>query len=134
MGKMWTQPKIDRNKSVWYSPWHWYVIKPKYLTLGKNTDIGAFTLLNCSHGIIIEDNVQIGSHCSLNSVSTIDGKQGEIRICENARIGSHCVIMPGVIVGRNSIIGANSFINRSIPENELWYGTPVEFRRVLNSD
>jgi acetyltransferase-like isoleucine patch superfamily enzyme len=42
--------------------------------------------------------------------------------------------MPGVTIGRNSIIAANSFVNRSIPENEMWGGTPVKFIKELKSD
>jgi acetyltransferase-like isoleucine patch superfamily enzyme len=131
---LWNAPEIDTTKSVWISEWLWYVIKPSKLKLGRYTDIGAFTLLNCAQGIIIEDYVQIGSHCSLNSVNTIDGTSGEIRICEHAKIGSHCVILPKVIVGRASILAANSFLKHSIPENELWAGTPAKFRRKLNPD
>ena len=130
----WQQPEIDRTKSVWISPWYWYVIKPSHLSLGKYTDIGAFTLLNCAQGIVIEDHVQIGSHCSLNSVNTIDGTSGEIRICENAKIGSHCVIMPNVTIGRNSKIGANSFVNRSIPDNQVWFGNPVHSHRLIDNN
>ena len=43
--------------------------------------------------------MQIGSHCSIYSVSTIDNKEGEVILKKNCRIGSHSVIMPGVTVG-----------------------------------
>jgi len=44
------------------------------LELGYKTDIGAFTYINAKSGVIIEDLVQVGSHCSIYSVSTIDSK------------------------------------------------------------
>jgi acetyltransferase-like isoleucine patch superfamily enzyme len=128
MTESWKPPEIDTTQSVWYSPWHWYVIKPANLKLGHRTDIGAFTLLNCAQGIEIQDDVQIGSHCSLNSVNTIDGKQGKITLMEGCKIGSHTVIMPGVTVGRGSKIGANSFVNCSIPAREVWFGNPASYR------
>ena len=44
----------------------------------------------------IEDDVQIGSHCSIYSGSTIDGKQGPVVLKRNCKIGTHSFIMPGV--------------------------------------
>jgi acyl-[acyl carrier protein]--UDP-N-acetylglucosamine O-acyltransferase len=45
------------------------------LKLGYKTDIGAFTYINAKYGVDIEDYVEIGSHCSIYSISTIDSKQ-----------------------------------------------------------
>lgn len=95
------------------------------LKLSKNTDIGAFTYINAKYGVEIEENVQIGSHCSIYSWSTIDNKKGKIVIKKNACIGSHCIIMPGITVGENSIIGAFSFINKNIPSNVVAFGIPA---------
>ena len=101
------------------------------LTLGKRTDIGAFTYINAKHGVVIEDEVQIGSHCSIYSVSTIDNKQGTVTLKKNCKIGSHSVIMPGVTVGENSVIGACSFVNKDIPANSVAYGVPAKVIRSL---
>jgi len=76
--------------------------------------------------VIIEDCVQIGSHCSIYSVSTIDNKEGKVVLKKNCKIGSHSVIMPGVTIGENSIIGAHSFVNKDIPPNEIWAGVPAK--------
>ena len=70
--------------------------------------------------------VQIGSHCSIYSVSTIDDKEGTVTLKENCKIGTHSVIMPGVIVGQNSIIGAFSFVNKDIPDNVTAVGVPAK--------
>jgi acetyltransferase-like isoleucine patch superfamily enzyme len=103
----------------------WVVWHPKKLRLGKYTDIGAYSYLQALEGIEIGDHAQIGSHCALYSVSTIDGKKGKIVIGRNARIGSHSVIMPGVKIGANTVVGAMSFVNRDLPANALAYGCPV---------
>lgn len=120
--KNWKYPVIEENKLTKY---HWLVQHKDKLKLGYETDIGAFTYINARNGVIIEDNVQIGSHCSIYSVSTIDDKEGQVILKMNCRIGSHSTIMPGVTVGVNSIIGAHSFVNKDIPDNVLAYGTPA---------
>ena len=95
-------------------------------------DIGAFTYINAKNGVIVEDYVQIGSHCSIYSVSTIDNKEGKVILKKNCRIGSHSVIMPGVTVGENSIIGAFSFVNRDIPNNTVALGVPAKVIKRIN--
>ena len=124
--KDWKPPKIVDGKMTKY---HWIVRHKESLQLGYKTDIGAFTYINAKNGVVIGDYVQIGSHCSIYSVSTIDEKQGKVVLQENCRIGSHSVIMPGVTVGKNSIIGAFSFVNKNIPDNVTAYGVPVMIRK-----
>jgi len=121
--KDWKYPDIEEGKLTKYN---WVVQHKDNLKLGCETDIGAFTYINAKNGVIIEDYVQIGSHCSIYSVSTIDDKEGEVVLKENCRIGSHSAIMPGVTIGENSIIGAFSFANRNIPDNVIAYGVPVK--------
>ena len=75
--------------------------------------------------------MQIGSHCSIYSISTIDDKTGKVTIGKNARIGSHSVIMPGVHIGENSIIGAFSFVNKDIPANVIALGQPAKIIREI---
>ena len=124
----WTYPEIDDGKPTKFN---WVVQYKKNFTLGFRTDIGAFTYINAQHGVTLEDHVQIGSHCSLYSISTIDNKQGSILLKKNCRIGTHSVVMPGVTIGENSIVGAFSFVTRDIPDNVLAYGIPARTIRPL---
>jgi acetyltransferase-like isoleucine patch superfamily enzyme len=100
-------------------------------TLGYKTDIGAFCYIQAKEGVEIQDFVQVGSHCAIYSVSTIDGKKGRVVLKENCRIGSHTTILPGVTIGKNAIIGAHSLVNRDIPDNVLAFGVPVQIIRSL---
>ena len=50
---------------------------------------------------------------------------------KNCRIGSHSVIMPGITIGENSIIGALSYVNRDIPDNVVAFGVPVKIKKKL---
>ena len=129
--KDWEYPEIEEGKLTEYN---WMVQHKDKLKLGYKTDIGAFTYINAKNGVIIEDYVQIGSHCAIYSVSTIDNKEGTVILKKKCKIGSHSVIMPGVTVGENSIIGAFSFVNRDIPANVIAGGVPVRILKKIESD
>ncbi|MDO8470610.1 MAG: acyltransferase [bacterium] len=128
--KDWKYPVIKEGKLTIYN---WLVQHVKNLKLGKKTDIGAFTYINAKNGVVIEDEVQIGSHCSIYSVSTIDDKQGKVVLKKNCRIGSHSVVMPGVTIGENAIVGAFSFVKADIPANSLAVGIPAKVVRQRTS-
>ena len=126
--KKWKPPSIKEGK---LTKWNWMVQNKKGLKIGKNVDIGAFTYINAKNGVELGDGVQIGSHCSIYSISTIDRKNGKVVIRKNARIGAHSVLMPGITIGENSIIGALSLVNRDIPDNVVAFGTPAKiFKKI----
>ena len=119
----WQAPAMEHGK---LTKWNWMIYHPENLQLSRGVDVGAFSFINAKFGITLEEDVQIGSHCSLYSVSTIDNKEAPITIKRNARIGTHSVVMPGVTIGENVIIGANSFVNKDIPANTIAYGSPAK--------
>ena len=120
--KTWRKPIIKHGKFTKYN----YIVQyPEGLKLGRNFDIGTFTYINARYGVTISDLVQIGSHCSIYSHSTIDDKKGKIVLEKNCRIGTHSTVMPNVTVGENSIVAAYSFVTSNIPDNELWGGVPA---------
>lgn len=84
--KVWKYPEIKEGKPTKYN---WVVQHCDKLKLGYKTDIGAFSHINAKHGVVIEDNVQVGSHCSIYSISTIDKKEGKVTLKKNACVGSH---------------------------------------------
>jgi len=126
--KEWKYPKIKEGELTEYN---WMVQYKENLKLGFKTDIGAFTYINAKNGVVIEDYVEIGSHCSIYSVSTIDDKKGEVVLKKNCKIGSHSVVMPGVTVGENSIVGAFSFVNEDISDNVVAYGIPARVVKMV---
>ena len=121
--KDWEYPRIEDGKPTQYN---WVVQHKDNLKLGYKTDIGAFTYINAKFGVTIEDDVQIGSHCAIYSVSTIDGKEGKVVLKKNCRIGSHSVVMPGVTVGKNAVVGAMSFVNQDVPDGATVVGVPAQ--------
>ena len=120
--KTWTKPTYDEDGMT---QWYWRVIGIENFILGERVEIGSFTIIDAKEGVTIEDNVKIGWSCSIFSVSTIDNKNGKIILKKGCKIGSNSVIMPGIIVGENATVGANSLVNKNIPANEVWVGTPA---------
>lgn len=126
--RKWEYPEFDKKGMT---KWNWICQHHGNLKLGKFVDVGSFSYINAKYGVELHNYVQIGSHCSLYSFSTIDTKKGKIIIKENVRIGTHSTVMPGVEIGKNSVIGAYSFVNNDIPDNVLAYGIPARVVRKL---
>ena len=124
----WKMPKIRKDGSTTYG-WR---VHPKYrnkLLLGKDSDIGFGTYIQAQFGVEIGEGVQIGSHCAIYSISTIDDKMGKVTIGNDAKIGTHSSVMPGVKVGPRATIGAYSFVTKNIPAGAVAYGIPARVVR-----
>lgn len=104
------------------------------MELGYRCDIGAFTYINALHGVAIGEDEQIGSHCSIYTVSTIKDKTGPVILRRNARVGSHSTVMPGVTIGENAAVGAHNFVDSDIPDNAVAYGVPVKVVRIVEGE
>ncbi|WP_407429082.1 acyltransferase [Arcticibacter sp.] len=48
-------------------------------------------------------------------------------------MGAHSIVLKGVVIGRNSVVGAGSVVSKSIPENEIWAGNPCRLVRKLDA-
>ncbi|HPC33886.1 MAG TPA: acyltransferase, partial [Syntrophales bacterium] len=119
----WRYPEIEEGIPTKYN---WLVQNKNGLKMGFKTDIGAFSYINAKYGVTIEDYVQIGSHCSIYSVSTIDEKTGPVTLKKGCRLGSHSVVMPGVTIGENAVVGAFSFVTADVPDGTVAYGVPAK--------
>jgi len=119
----WQRPQFDKNN---VTKWQWMCQYQENLILGENTDIGAFTYINAKYGVTIEADVQIGSHSSIYSHNTIDNTKGKVIIKQGAKIGSHTVILPGVLIGKNALIGAHSLVKNDVKDNAVMAGVPVK--------
>ncbi len=126
---MWENPEIKHQIPT---KWGWVVWYPENFKLGKNVDIGFGTYIQAECGVTIEEDVQIGSHVSIYSVSTIDDRKGPVHIGSGARIGTHSVIMPGVTVGKGATIGACSFVKEDVSPDSMVMGVPAKERGKRN--
>ena len=77
----------------------------------------------------MQDNVTIEEDCYLDGheytvTQTVFGKT---LIKSGVKIGKHTYVRIGSTIGENTIIEPNSFVQREIPENEVWGGSPAKF-------
>jgi acetyltransferase-like isoleucine patch superfamily enzyme len=52
-------------------------------------------------------------------------RYGTIRILDNSFIGINAIILPGVTIGPDSIVGTGSLVTRTVPPSTVWAGNPA---------
>ena len=100
------------------------------LKIGKNVFIGVNCILDITKGIIIEYEVQIAPNVSIfTHDSSKDRKnpiEKEVIIEEGSYIGAGAIILCGVKIGRNAIVGAGAVVTRDVEPNTIVAGSPAK--------
>ena len=115
---------IGRNCTI-----HSHVWIGDGVIIGNNVSIQAFSFIPPK--VMIYDNVFIGPRVTFtNDKQLIPGNRNWLttRVREGARIGAGCVILPGITIGKNALIGAGSVVTKCVPDGETWVGNPA--RRI----
>lgn len=55
----------------------------------------------------------------------------DVKICPNVWIGAGAIIMPGITVGENSVVGAGSVVTKDVPPNTVVVGNPARVLREI---
>ncbi|WP_413171238.1 acyltransferase [Anabaena azotica] len=120
--------------------WPFYISSPGNLEIGSLVTIGTYVHMWCHGEIKIGDRVMIGSHTAITSV-THDYEQQDMHhtsikkrvvIEEDVWIGTHSVILPGVTIGRGSVIGANSVVTKDVEPYSIVFGSPAKHYKYRN--
>jgi acetyltransferase-like isoleucine patch superfamily enzyme len=91
--------------------------------------IPEFTILRCY--CWIGPNVVITNAKYPKSPTVKNELKGPV-IDENAKIGANATILPGLKIGRNSLVGAGSVVTRDVGENDIVAGNPAIFLKKIN--
>ena len=107
----------------------------KNVRIGNNVTIK--TSVSLWSGVIIEDNVFIGPGVQFCNDKYPKSKQYtdhlKTLLRDNCSIGSGSIILPGVTIGANSMVGAGSVVTKDIPDNAVAYGNPCKVHRYLDA-
>lgn len=111
------------------------------VSVGANTWIGPFTVLDGSGCLEIGDHCEISAGVQIYTHDTvkraISGGANPVEYASTS-IGSFCYLGPNVIVargvtiGKSCIIGANSFVNSNLPDGVKAWGTPARITGFVN--
>ncbi len=127
--------------------------KKKVLFIGENVQLNDYVHIASAEKVIIGNNVLMASKIFITDISHGDyGNHGDersfpevspslrplstksVEIGDNVWIGEFVSILPGVKIGKGSIIGSNSVVSRSIPENVIAVGTPAKIVKKFDSE
>lgn len=108
-------------------------IESSKITIGNHSRIFPFCWLDTNQGITIGNHVGIGGFSLIftHGVWSNYFKGGpvtfkEVIIEDDVWLPWRVFVMPGVTIGKGSIIGANSLVNKSVSENSLAAGSPAK--------
>ncbi len=113
----------------------------KHVYLGKNVYANYNLTLVDDGYIYIGDKVMFGPNVTITTAGhPIEPSLREralqfnkdVHIEENVWIGANVVILPGVTIGKNSVIGAGAVVTKDIPANVVAYGNPCRIAREIN--
>ncbi|AUC82064.1 serine O-acetyltransferase [Lacinutrix sp. Bg11-31] len=122
-----------RNKVLFYF-FFLYLrrIKHKYgFDISYRTSIGKGLYLGHFGGVVIHGDATIGEYCNISQGITIGvlnrGKyKGVPKIGDSIFIGPNAVIVGGISIGNNVLIGANSLVNFNVKTNAVVAPTPSQ--------
>lgn len=110
------------------------ILITKNITVGNRSapglNIGAY--IQAKNGIVIGNNCRFGPHVGLVSANhhihdyDVWEYADPIYIGDNVWLAMNVVVMPGVRIGNNVIVGANSVVTQDIPDNSIAVGSPCK--------
>jgi acetyltransferase-like isoleucine patch superfamily enzyme len=105
-----------------------------YCSIGPMSHIGQYAQL--SQSAQIGRCVFIGGHTVFSdnkqAIRDVNRDLFGATVEDYARIGLSCVILPSIVVGAHSLVGAGSVVTRNVPQRMVAYGNPARVARELS--
>lgn len=111
----------------------------KNIKVGKNVFINSGCRFQDQGKILIGDSSQIGHNVVIATINhdLNPNNRGDLYLQpvileQNTWIGSNATILPGVTVGKNSVVAAGSVVTKDVPINTVVAGNPAKVIKHLN--
>ena len=116
---------------------------------GKNVHFGNNVYVNFNLTLVDDAHIFVGDDTMIAPNVILAGgthpispeirkKKGQynlpVKIGKNVWIGTGCIVLPGVSIGDNTVIGAGSVVTKDIPENVVAVGNPCRILREINEN
>ena len=134
-----------------------HVNQPIWVDYGCNISLGANSLINMNCTFLDTGRITIGNntliapdvkiYTAVHPVSAeeriytdeigrsaIRTQTAPVVIGNNVWIGGGAIILPGVTIGDNNVIGAGSVVTKSIPDNAVAYGNPCAVKKIMKQN
>lgn len=113
---------------------------------GAILEIGSRTLINFGTSIVATGKVSVGAHCHIgphcmimdNGYHEIDPERRletpepqPVSIEDNVWLGARVIVMPGVTIGQDAVIGAGSVVTTDVPPRSVAAGVPARVVKQL---
>lgn len=118
-----------------------FVKKPKNIYLDDNVSLNKNCMLLAHGEIRIGANSLIGPNVTIVTVNHDYHKQGmeaqysrifkPVTIGKNTWIGANTLILPGVDIGDNAVIGGGSVVTKDVGAGEMFVGNPARFKKKI---
>jgi maltose O-acetyltransferase len=126
--------KSGKNVLIWDGT---HIDSPSRLQIGNNVSINRGCIIHAGGNVVISDNVLIGpgvvvysQNHNYNQKDKNINLQGynvaQVNIEENVWVGARSIILPGVSIGANSIVGAGSVVTKDVEMNTVVAGNPAK--------
>lgn len=126
------------------------ILNPIWADYGIYSTIGEGTFINHNAFLMDGGTITIGKHCLIgpncgmytgnHALDPLERRTGietapPIVIEDDVWVGGDVTILPGVTIGKGSVIGAKSLVNKDIPANVIAVGNPcVVLRELTEAD
>jgi len=111
-----------------------------HVSIGSRVTIGQHSILNANLPITIGNNVGTGSYLSIwthgyhfghGPLDGFETAYAPVTVEDNVWLGFQITLLPGVSVGRNTMVAAGAVVARSLPENVMAAGVPAKVKKTI---
>jgi acetyltransferase-like isoleucine patch superfamily enzyme len=131
---------------------HWVLVREDTI-IGDDCSIGSGTVIEFS--VRIDDGVRLHSQCFVPEHSVLEAgcwlgprvvitnarfpaaprtktSLEPVLIKKGAKVGANATLLPGIVVGAGSLVGAGSVVTRDVPEDAIVLGNPARFAGLVS--